>query len=139
MKAEHRAAVRRLASLCVVLSVASLSGGARAQAAPPAESATADAANSEDASKKEEAKERFLRGLELAQRDDWDAALADANGRFTRTIDGQQVRADDGVHLAPAGEARVARASAAAVMASVGRVAGVTAVVGAMAVEPCSA
>jgi hypothetical protein len=77
MKAEHRAAVRRLASLCVVLSVTSLSGGARAQAAPPAESATADAANSEDARKKEEAKERFLRGLELAQRDDWDAALAE--------------------------------------------------------------
>ena len=71
-------------------------------------------------------------GLRLV---DWDAALADADGKFARVLDGQQVRADDGVHLAPAGEARVARASAAAVMASVGRVTGVTAVVSAMAVE----
>lgn len=62
-----------LASSCL----ASAASAQTAQTPPPSTAATPSAPSSDDEAKRNEAKERFLRGLELAAQDNWDAALVE--------------------------------------------------------------
>lgn len=67
----------RVFALLLTLASVCLASAVSAQAPAPSGEATDAAVASDDEQKRNEAKERFLRGLELAAQDNWDAALVE--------------------------------------------------------------